>query len=432
VSTVPPPQLPVFNLAVQHRPAQVHAVGSPDELPGLVVGAVRDHERVHVVGAGHGWATPIESGVALLTHGLQGVEVDGAARTARVGAGTRWADVLSAAAGHGLAPVCGSAPGVGVVGFLLGGGLSPVGRTVGWGSEHVRSFDLVTGTGQRLVASADSHPDLFWALRGGNVAPGVVTAVELDLLPLTTLYGGGLFFDAEDAAAVLAGYATWAARVPEAVTSSCAVLRLPDLEPVPPPLRGRTVLHVRVAVVGADDPAGYVAPLRALATPIVDTVAEMPYAALGAIHADPVEPMPVLDGGILLSDFDQAAAEALLAVAGPDVPAPFAVVEVRHLGGALGRPPRSGDAVAGRDARFSLFAVSAPVPDLFAEVVPAGAGRLFDALAPWSTGTVQPNFVGALNGADALERAWDEPTRARLQETWRTYDPTGTFTGLGS
>lgn len=430
MSTVPSPPLPVFNLAVQHRPAQVHTVAPGDDLPGLVRRTVQDRERVHVVGSGHGLSAPIESGVALLTDGLRGVEVDGGARTARVGAGSRWSDVLSAAAGHGLAPVCGSAPGVGVVGFLLGGGLSPAGRSLGWGSEQVRSFELVTGTGERLVASAERHPDLFWALRGGNVAPGVVTAVELDLLPLTRVYGGGIFFDGADAAAVLTGYAEVAARLPEQVTSSCAVLRLPDLEAVPPPLRGRTVVHVRVAVVGAEDPAAYVAPVRALAVPIVDTVADMPYAALGVIHADPTEPMPVLDGGFLLRDFDPETAEALLAAAGPATAAPFAMVEVRQLGGALARPPRTDDAVRGRDAAFSLFAVSAPVPELFAEVVPAAARRLFEGLSPWATGTVQPNFVGALNGPDPLANAWDETSRARLHEVWRAYDPTGTFTGL--
>lgn len=419
----------MFNLAVPHRPTRVRAISAADDLGALVDTATRDRERIHVVGAGHGSATPIESGLALLTRGLNGVEVDAAARTARVGAGSRWADVIDSAAVHGLAPACGSAPGVGVIGYLLGGGLSPIGRSIGWSSEYVRSFDVVTGAGQAVTASATSHPDLFWALRGGKRAPGIVTSVEIDLLPIATLYAGGLYFDATDAAAVLESYARWTVGLPDAVTSSCALLRLPDLELVPEPLRGRFVVHVRVAVVGSDQAATLVEPLRQIASPLIDTIAEMPFAAIGSIHADPVDPMPVLEAGALLHSFDSDTAATLLEVVGPDSQAPFAVVEIRHLGGALGRTPASPDAVAGRDAAYSLFAVSAPVPALFAEVVPAVTAGLLGAMAPWATGTVQPNFVGSLNAPDALASAWSADVAARLREVWQRYDPTGIFTG---
>lgn len=423
-------RLPFFNLAVPHAPAQVRALHRGDDLGAAVVDAVAAGERLHVVGAGHGTATPITSGIALLTRGLQSVDVDVPSRTARVSAGSRWSDVLEAAAPHGLAPVTGSAPGVGVVGFLLGGGVSPIGRTAGWASDHVRSFDIVTADGRSVRATAHDHADLFWALRGGGVAPGIVTAVEIDLLPLATLYAGGLYFGADDAAAVLEGYAAWAAGAPDSVTSSCALLRLPDLEMVPEPLRGRFVVHVRAAVVGRDDALDLVAPLRALGTPLVDTLAEIPYAAIGSIHADPVEPMPVLEGGMLLREFDGAAAAALLDVAGPQAQAPFAVVELRQLGGALGRTAPVEDAVVGRDAEFSLFVVSAPVPALFGEVVPGAARALFDAMGSRATGKVNPNFVGGLNAPEQVVASRDGAERTRLHEVWRAYDPAGAFTGL--
>ena len=426
----PQPPSPFFNLAVAHRPTRVYSLTHSDDLGAVAADAARAGERLHVIGAGHGSATAIESGTALLTRGLRGVDVDPAGRTARIGAGTRWSDVLEATAPHGLAPVCGSAPGVGVIGFLLGGGVSPIGRTVGWGSDHVRSFDIATPSGRSLRASAQHHADLFWALRGGNVAPGIVTSVEIDLLPIASVYGGGLYFDADDAAAVLDGYARWAADAPEAVTSSCALLRLPDLEVVPEPLRGRFVVHVRVAVVGRSDAHDLVAPLRAIAMPLIDMVDEIPYAAIGSVHADPVDPMPVLEGGMLLREFDSAAADDVLGVAGPQTPAPFAVVELRHLGGALGRSSAVDDAVVGRDAAFSLFVVSAPVPPLFDEVVPAAARRLFAALESRSTGTVNPNFAGALNTPQQAAGGRDRAVRDRLHEVWRTYDPTGVFTGL--
>lgn len=419
----------MFNLALQHRPDQVRTIGADADLPAVVRTAAERGTRLHPIGRGHGFGSPIEGGIALLTDGLAGVEVDAACRTARIGAGSSWADVLAAATPYGLAPLCGSAPDVGVIGYLLGGGLSPIGRTFGWASDFVRSFEVVTGRGEVVIASAESHEELFWSLRGGKRSPGLVTAVEIDLLPLSTLYGGGLYFDGADADQVLTGYAAWSAQVPDSVTSSCALLRLPDLDLVPEPLRSRFVVHIRVAVV--DEPpaaAAVIAPLRELARPLIDSVAEMPFAGIGSIHADPNHPVPVLEAGALLTHFDAAAARALLAVAGPATPAPFAAVEIRHLGGALAHGPTEPDAVAGRDAAYGVFVVSAPVPELFEHVVPAATARLLTALEPWSTGTVQPNFSGTLNGPHALDDAWPAEVRDRLAEVSRRYDPAGIFT----
>src|SRR5664279_5623755 len=92
---------------------------------------------------------------------------------------------------HGLAPLCGSAPGVGVGGLLLGGGLGPIARTFGFTSDHVESFKIVCADGVLRSATARQHPDLFWALRGGKGGFGVVTAVTIDLLELRSIYGGG-------------------------------------------------------------------------------------------------------------------------------------------------------------------------------------------------------------------------------------------------
>lgn len=422
------PSLTMFNLAHEHGPDRVVSPAGAGAVAEIVRAAAAAGDRVHVVGAGHGWAEPIDGGVALLTGGLAGVEVDPTARTARVGAGTRWGEVVTAAAAYGLAPVCGSSPGVGVVGYLLGGGLSPIGRSYGWGSDFVRSFELVTGTGERVVADASRHPELFWALRGGKHAPGVVTAVVIGLVPLATLYAGGLFFAAEDAGTVLPAFAAWSAQVPDAVNTSCALLRLPDLPTLPGPLRGRFVVHVRVAVVGpADAAAELLAPLRAVATPVVDTVAELPFGAIGAVHLDPEEPMPALEAGALLRDFDAAAAQALLEVAGPDAAVPLAVVELRRLGGQLAGSPAVPDAVVGRDAGYGLFVISAPVPELFDGPVPAAVRAVARAMAPWAAGTFQPNFVGSLNAPDALDRAWPEDTRERLAAVRRAYDPASLF-----
>ena len=242
---------------------------------------------------GHGQSSPITDGVVLGTNGLAGVEVDPASRVARIGAGTRWSAVVDAAAEHGLAPVTGSSTSVGVVGYTLGGGYGPLTRSHGLTSDRVRGFRVVLADGSVVEAGPDTEPDLFWALRGGKGGLGVVTRLDLELVPLRTLYAGSLTFDAPHVEEVLRGWAAWTATAPDDVTTSVAVLALPDLPFVPEHLRGRTVLALRFAYPG--DPAEgerLAAPLRALAPALADTVGELPVTAVATIHADPEDAGP--------------------------------------------------------------------------------------------------------------------------------------------
>ena len=125
------------------------------------------------------------------------------ARVARVEAGVLWQEVVEAAAAHGLAALQGSSPDVGVVGYTLGGGLSFMGRKHGLASNHVRAIELVTADGVLVRADREHEPDLFWALRGGGGSFGVVTAIELELLPISEIYAGLLWFPLERADEVL-------------------------------------------------------------------------------------------------------------------------------------------------------------------------------------------------------------------------------------
>jgi FAD/FMN-containing dehydrogenase len=418
-----------FNTHVRHRPDAVVLAGSEGDVAAAVAVAAQHDVPVTALGAGHGSSTTVTGGLAIATDRLAGVQVDAASRTATIGAGTQWGPVIEAAAPYGLAPLAGSAPHVGVVGYLLGGGLGPVARTYGFAADHVRSFRVVTGPGRAVTASPVEHAELFWALRGGKGGLGIVTQVTVDLLPIATLHGGGWFFDAADASTVLHGWIDWAADLPTSVSTSVAMLRLPPLPELPEPLRGRTVLHVRAAVVGGspEDATSLAAPVRALATPVLDAFGEMPYAALGAIHADPVAPMPVVEGGVLLEAFDHRAADALLAVAGPQVEAPFAAVELRLLGGAIAVAPAEPNAVGGRDAAFHLHVVGAPVPELLDTAVPEAVDGLLRTLEPWSKGRVQANFHGNANLPGSLSSAWPAAVRARLRAVRFQYDPSGRF-----
>ena len=121
---------------------------------------------------------------------MRGVEIDAEARTARVQAGTLWLEVTEASTPHGLFPLSGSSPDVGVVGYTLGGGLSWLARKHGLAANSVTAIELVTPDGQLVRATADEHADLFWALRGGGGNFGVVTAMEFRLFPYGEVYAG--------------------------------------------------------------------------------------------------------------------------------------------------------------------------------------------------------------------------------------------------
>jgi hypothetical protein len=413
-----------WNVAVPTTPVAVVEAADADD----VAIAVR-HARTHGLGAdvrctGHGAVATDRPTLLIHTGLLDELHIDGTARTARVGAGVRWDAVLAAAAPHGLAPLAGSSPNVGVVGYLTGGGIGPVARTFGLASDQVTAFDVVTGDGVRRRAATDENPALFWALRGGKGALGIVTAVEMDLLPVREVYGGCLYFDGTDAPAVLHTWRTWAQTLPVNATSSVAVLRLPAAPGVPEPLAGKVTIAVRFAWVGdAGKGAAVIEPVHGSGTVVFGGTGTMPYAAIGSIHADPVDPMPVHENSTLLRVLEPETVDRLLALAGPDTECPQVIVELRHLGGALQWDPAHPSAFAHREAAYSLATIGIGVPPLL-DLTVANAEAVCDAVAPWSTGGILPN---AAAGADPalVARKYPEPVLDRLASLVTSYDPAG-------
>ena len=198
------------NLAVIHRPPIAVGAADADDVSATVQIAVEAGLPIFLINSGHAEIPPVTGGILLATRRLDDVRVDVAARTASVGAGATWHDVVEPAAAAGLAPLCGSAPAVGVAGFLVGGGLGPLSRTFGFSADHVRSFDVVCADGALRTVSADSDPDLFWGLRGGKGGFGVVTAAVVELLELPAIYGGGQYYATADVPALLRAYQAFA------------------------------------------------------------------------------------------------------------------------------------------------------------------------------------------------------------------------------
>ncbi|KQS98485.1 FAD-binding oxidoreductase [Cellulomonas sp. Leaf395] len=407
------------NRAVVNSPDVVVGATSTEDVVAAMRWAAEQGVHLTVLATGHGATTPVTSGVLLTTRRLGGVEVDPEARVATIGAGARWTDVIPAADAHGLNPVAGSSANVGVAGYLLGGGIGPFARSHGFSSDRVESFTVVTGTGEVVEASADEHPDLFWGLRGGKVGLGVVTQVRVRLVAIPELYAGSLFFDAEHIETALRGWIAWTATADAQTTTSAAIVTFPDLEVVPPHLRGRTALTLRVARPG-DEAAGAAAtaPLRALAPTFLDAVGVLPVARAAEIHNEPVHPAPSWTRGIMLSHADDDLATAWLGAVGPGTDQPFVAAELRHVDGATGVDVPGGSAVAGRTAAFVAGVVGLD-PAQFDTVLPAAAAAVADAVAPWTAAELNPNFAG--RGA----AVWDPATADRLQLLRRTYDPDG-------
>ena len=158
-----------WNLAADLRPAMVAHPACAEDIRQIVCLARDTGLRVVVQGTGHN-ATPLgdlDDAILVRTGAMRGVHIDAERRVATVEAGAQWADVTAPASEHGLAALSGSAPDVGVVGYIVGGGLGWLGRRYGLACERVISFDVVTADGRLVRADRTSEPDLFWALRGG-------------------------------------------------------------------------------------------------------------------------------------------------------------------------------------------------------------------------------------------------------------------------
>ena len=151
----------------------------------------------------------------------------------------------------------------------------------------------MTASGDLVRADPERHADLFWALRGGGGGFGIVTEVEVDLLPLAEVFAGLVVFDMEHAQTVVRAYRDWALSAPREVTSSVRFLRPPPLPDVPEPLRGRALIGITAAHTGPEaEAAERLRPLREAAPPVMDTFGTIPAAGLCRIHADPSSPCP--------------------------------------------------------------------------------------------------------------------------------------------
>lgn len=402
-----------------------------DQNPTAVVVAADEHDvaetirtarllglRVAPQCTGHAAGTlgGLEDTILLRTSRLDAVEIRD--DVARVGAGALLSDVTAAATGHGLAVVSGMAPSVGATGLVLGGGLGWLARSHGLASASVRAIEAVDALGRTVRIDDDHDGNLFWAARGG-VAPVIVTAMELQLYPLTEVVAGGLLWPVDRAAEVAHAWREWVADVPESVTSLVRVLRYPPLPELPEPLRGRAFVSIEAAL--QEDPeaaARRLQPLRAL-KPEIDTVRPMSPAELVTVHGDPPQPVPAHGDSVVLREISAESIDTLLDAALSPEATPLLSIEVRHLGGMLTPGRLDAGAVSGIDGEGLVHVVGiVPVPEAL-PAVRGAAERVVASVAPYASPGAVKNFAERPASADALYGSATE----RIRQVVAVWDP---------
>jgi FAD/FMN-containing dehydrogenase len=414
-----------WNLAADQRPAFVVFPETADDVVAIVDHARRHGLQIAPQGTGHN-APPIvwnANMILLSTSRMRGVAIDVEGRRARVAAGTLWLEVTEPASDHELAPLAGSSPDVGVIGYCLGGGVSWLARKHGLAANSVLAIEVVTADGRLRRVDADNDPDLFWALRGGGGSFGVVTAMEIALYPMTELYAGAMWWDWERSHEVMHAWREWTATVPDEVTSSARIMQIPPIPEVPEPLRGRNFVTIDAAIIGDRAfGAGLVQALRDL-EPEIDTFDMVPPVALSRLHNDPEDPMPVVTDHRLLGELPAEAIDAFVAHAGPGSGSVLMMAEIRHLGGALAVAKPGHGALAKLDAGYLLFGGGLAIPELI-PALRASLPAFKAAFAEWDAGTGYLNFEE--NPTDSRS-FYDELTYRRLARIKTQLDPSDVF-----
>ncbi|MDL9937238.1 FAD-binding oxidoreductase [Gordonia sp. ABSL1-1] len=420
-----------FSLLGASRPAVITMPANAFDVVEAVRFAIAEDLRVAIMATGHGPGTNSDGALLINTSRLDGVAVNAQQRTARIGAGTTWGPVLAAAAEHGLAPLLGSTTGVGAVGYTLGGGFGWLGRRFGLSADAVRSFELVTAAGDPIHVSATSHPEIFWALRGGGTGSlGVVTEMEIDLFEVSTVYAGNLFYPAEDAPEVLRKFREWAPRQSDELTSSITLMNFPPFDEVPEPMRGRSFVLVRGCWCG--DPAAGAAVIdewRRWKQPAIDMWGEMPFAAVDAVSMDPTDPVPAM---VTTESFDDLPDEVVEILTESVYPAPGAPPllmfgEIRHAGGAIAAAGAEAANGRARGDRFLLEFV-AMVGDPHAGLAVESALQVARArLAPYTTGNTYLNFTEGDDRAGRSGQAFSPSAARRLAAVKQNLDPDNRF-----
>ena len=424
----------VWNGAIDRRPRLIARCGTAADAVAAVRFA-RDRDlEIAVRGGGHNVAgtAVCDDGIVIDLSAMRAVRVDVASGKALVQGGALWGDVDRQTQAHGLATTGGIVGHTGVGGLTLGGGLGFLMRKHGLAIDNLLAAEVVTAKGEVITASADEHPDLFWALRGGGGNFGVVTEFQFALHPVgPTVMAGPVFWAADDTADVLHFYREFAARAPDELGTVVRLGTVPPLPVIPKELHWRPAIAVACCYAGAvEEGERVVQDLRRFGMPLVDLLSPSPYAAFQCALDD-----TVLHGwhyywksanlAGLTDDAIRVVADHAYAATSPR-----SYSAMFHMRGAVSRVPRDATAYADRDVAHNIIIDGVWLPDESGETSEAETAwvqRFFQALQPSRAGGVYVNFLDFDDDASRVRDAYGDVNYRRLAEVKAKYDPDNAF-----
>ena len=424
----------VWNGAIDRRPRLIARCSGTADVAAAVRFA-RDHDlEIAVRGGGHnvGGTAVCDDGIVIDLSAMRAVWVDPAGSTVQVQGGALWGDVDHQTQAHGLATTGGIVSHTGVAGVTLGGGMGFLMRKHGLVVDNLLAAEVVTAEGSIVRASADEHPDLFWALRGGGGNFGVVTSFLFALHPLgPTVMAGPVFWAADDTSDVLRFYRDFVAEAPDELGSIVRLGTLPPLPGIPEDLHWRPAIAVACCYAGAvEDGELAVRALRRFGTPLVDLLAPSPYVAFqSGIDATVLHGWHYHWKSTNLAGLSDEAI-AVIADHAYAAGSPRSCAVMFHFGGAVARVPRDATAYAGRDVAHNIVIEGVWLPDESAEhaaAETAWARRFLQALQPHGAGSVYVNFLDSDDDTSRVREAYGDHIYQRLAEVKAKYDPDNAF-----
>jgi FAD/FMN-containing dehydrogenase len=424
----------VWNGAIDRRPRLIARCSGTADVAAAVRFA-RDHDlEIAVRGGGHNVAgtAVCDDGIVIDLSAMRGVSVDPAGGTAQVQGGALWGDVDHETQAHGLATTGGIVSHTGVGGLTLGGGIGFLMRKHGLVVDNLLAAEVVTAEGSIVRPSADEHPELFWALRGGGGNFGVVTSFRFALHPLgPTVMAGPVFWAADDTSDVLRFYRDFAAEAPDELGSVVRLGTVPPLPGIPEDLHWRPAIAIACCYAGAvEDGERAVRALRRFGTPLVDLLAPSPYVAFQSGIDE-----TVLHGwhySWKATNLAGLSDDAIAVIADHAYAAgsPRSCAVMFHFGGAVARVPRDATAYAGRDVAHNIVIEAVLLPEESGEhaaAETAWARRFLQALQPHGAGSVYVNFLDSDDDTSRVREAYGDHIYQRLAEVKAKYDPDNAF-----
>ncbi len=304
----------VVYITIDRRPRSIVRAANAQDVAEAVKYARASSLPLAVRSGGHSLAyySVIDDAIVVDLSGMKRIEIDPATRIARVGAGATSGDLAGPANAHGLALTTGDTHSVGFGGLTTGGGIGFMVRKYGLAIDNLIAAQVVTAAGDIVTASADEHPDLFWAIRGGGGNFGIVTEFTFRLAPVGQILGGELLLPASRE--VLRGYLDYVTTAPDELTTIANLMHAPPAPHVPQERVGEPVLSILVCWTGSiADGERALAPLRALATPVADAVGPMPYPAIYQFTAHQAAPHGASIRSMFADTLSDATLDAALA-----------------------------------------------------------------------------------------------------------------------